>query len=214
MFIWFAHLFYTLKFGVVDFTNPVFYLHVLFQSYIYTGLFITAHDAMHGTVMRKKGVNKVIGTIASFLYAGMSYNRLIKNHFKHHKNPGSESDPDFNIKSQNFFVWWASFMFKYATITQVIIMAAAFNILKIWVPEKSLWFFWVIRHLLARCNYFSSELICLTVNRTITIWNRIKHAHKKRIIYGLCCHATFSVIISNIMNRPIHLGGNYTVPSN
>lgn len=152
--VWFSHLFYALNYAAVDFSSPVFYLHILFQAYIYTGLFITAHDAMHGTILRKKGINKLIGTIASFLYAGMSYKRLIKNHFKHHKQPGSASDPDFNVKSQNFFIWWAAFMFRYATITQIIIMAVIFNILKIWIPEKSLWFFWVIPAFMSSLQLF------------------------------------------------------------
>lgn len=38
----------------------------------------------------------------NYTFAGLSYSKLIKNHFKHHKNPGEESDPDFYTKSQNF----------------------------------------------------------------------------------------------------------------
>ena len=56
--IWASHLFYSLLYVSVDFTNPVFYLHILLQGYLYTGLFITAHDAMHGTVSKNKFINK------------------------------------------------------------------------------------------------------------------------------------------------------------
>ena len=152
--IWISHLTYILTFVNVDFTSPLFYLHLLFQTYLHTGLFITGHDAMHQTVSRNKKLNRAIGTIAAFLYAGLSYRKLIVNHFKHHKNPGSEEDPDFNIKSQNFFVWWGSFMLRYATVIQIIIMAIAFNVLKIWIPEKSLWYFWVIPALLSSLQLF------------------------------------------------------------
>jgi beta-carotene ketolase (CrtW type) len=154
IFIWISHLTYILTFVNVDFTSPLFYLHLLFQTYLYTGLFITGHDAMHQTVSRNKKLNRAIGTIAAFLYAGLSYRKLIVNHFKHHKNPGSEDDPDFNVKSQNFFVWWGSFMLRYATVIQILIMAIAFNLLKIWIPEKSLWFFWVIPALLSSLQLF------------------------------------------------------------
>lgn len=143
--LWAGHLIYCLMSGEINFLSPLFYFHILVQGYLYTGLFITAHDAMHGTIRPgNKLVNKIVGYIASFLFAGMSYGRLIKNHMDHHKYPGTEKDPDFNIKSQNFFVWWGSFLFRYTTLAQIIIMAAAYNILKIWIPEIKLWFFWII----------------------------------------------------------------------
>lgn len=44
--LWGAHLFYILSSVEVDFASPVFYLHVVLQAYLYTGLFITGHDAM------------------------------------------------------------------------------------------------------------------------------------------------------------------------
>lgn len=152
--IWLFHLIYILTSVDVDFISPIFYLHLFLQTYFYTGLFITGHDAMHQTVSSNKRLNRAVGTAAAFLYAGLSYKRLIANHFRHHKNPGTAEDPDFNIKSQNFFVWWGFFMYRYATITQLIIMAAAFNILKIWVDEISLWFFWVIPAILSSFQLF------------------------------------------------------------
>lgn len=138
----------------VNFSSPIFYIHIFIQAYLYTGLFITGHDAMHGTVSKNKKFNKVIGTIATFLFAGLSYNRLIKNHFMHHKHPGKESDPDFYTKSQNFFVWWGMFMIRYTTITQLIIMAVAFNILKIWFNDLTLIMFWIIPAFLGTLQLF------------------------------------------------------------
>jgi beta-carotene ketolase (CrtW type) len=138
----------------VDFTNPVFYLHILLQGYLYTGLFITAHDAMHGTVSKNKFINKSIGSISTLLFAGLSYNKLIKNHFKHHKNPGEEEDPDFYTKSQNFFIWWGTFLWRYTTITQLIIMAVAFNLLKIWFDEVSIIVFWIVPAFLGTFQLF------------------------------------------------------------
>lgn len=152
--IWLSHLTYILTSVSVNFSSPLFYIHLLLQAYLYTGLFITGHDAMHQTVSKNKKLNRAIGTVATFLYAGLSYKKLITNHFKHHRYPGTEEDPDFNIKSQNFFVWWGSFMFRYATIPQLLVMAIAFNILKIWIPEISLWFFWVIPAFLSSLQLF------------------------------------------------------------
>jgi len=152
--IWASHLFYSLLYVNVDITNPVFYLHILLQGYLYTGLFITAHDAMHGTVSKNKFINKSIGSISTLLFAGLSYNILIKNHFKHHKNPGEEEDPDFYTKSQNFFIWWGTFLWRYTTITQLIIMAVVFNVLKIWFDEISIIVFWVVPAFLGTFQLF------------------------------------------------------------
>ncbi|MFA7288577.1 MAG: fatty acid desaturase [Melioribacteraceae bacterium] len=151
---WFSHLFYMLVYLEPSYTSVSFYLHILLQTYLYTGLFITAHDSMHRTVSNNKVINKLIGQISTFLYAGLSYNRLIKNHFKHHKTPGTKDDPDYNIKSQNFFIWWGTFMIRYATIWQLLVMAVAFNILKIYIPEINLWFYWIIPAILSSIQLF------------------------------------------------------------
>lgn len=152
--LWASHLFYSLSSVNLDFTNPILYLHILFQGYLYTGLFITGHDAMHGTISSNKVVNKLFGWISSLLFAGLSYSKLIKNHFKHHKNPGEESDPDFYIKSQNFFIWWGVFLLRYTTVVQLIIMAVVFNVLKIWFDENSILIFWVIPAFLGTFQLF------------------------------------------------------------
>jgi len=151
---WASHLFYSLNYLQVDFANPVFYLHILLQGYLYTGLFITAHDAMHGTISKNKIMNKSFGSISTLLFAGLSYNKLIKNHFKHHKNPGEADDPDFYTKSQNFFIWWGTFLWRYTTITQLIIMAVVFNVLKIWFDEISIIVFWVVPAFLGTFQLF------------------------------------------------------------
>lgn len=152
--LWSFHLYFVLVYAEVNYSSPVFYFHILLQAYLYTGLFITAHDAMHKSVSPNKTLNKLIGILSSSLYAGMSYNRLLKNHMKHHKNPGSADDPDFNTGSQNFFIWWGKFMIKYAAITQIIIMAAAFNLLKLITPEIKLWLFWIVPAFLSSLQLF------------------------------------------------------------
>ena len=127
--LWLAHLAYVLIAVDLSWTNPWMYLHIILQSYIYTGLFITGHDAMHQLVSKNKRLNRAIGYLSVFMYAGMSYKRLIKNHWDHHKYPGSEKDPDFNVKTQRFWPWWFSFMVRYTTVWQLIAMAVIYNLL-------------------------------------------------------------------------------------
>ena len=154
IFIWGSHLFYILSSVSVNPLDPVFYIHILLQAYFYTGLFITAHDAMHKTVSRKRIINKLIGGTASFLFAGLSYNRLVENHMKHHKFAGTENDPDFSVHHSNFILWWLQFMYRYTTLTQLIVMGAVFNLLDIWFDQISIWFFWVIPAFLGTLQLF------------------------------------------------------------
>ena len=107
---WTVHLFYSLGHAPVDYSSPWFYLHILIQTYLFTGLFITGHDAMHGTVSGNRTMNKIIGFLSVSLYAAMSYSRLVKNHRLHHLFPGTEQDPDYSSRSQNFFAWYFKFM--------------------------------------------------------------------------------------------------------
>jgi beta-carotene/zeaxanthin 4-ketolase len=125
---WLLHLIYILSYLEFAFSNPWLYVHILVQTFLYTGLFITAHDAMHGAISKNKTINNTFGNIATFLFAGMSYKKLRKNHGLHHKAPASAEDPDFYTRSQNFWIWWGVFMWRYLTIWQLIIMAAAYNV--------------------------------------------------------------------------------------
>jgi beta-carotene ketolase (CrtW type) len=154
--LWGGHLAYSLFLVEVAWSNPWLYLHVILQAYLYTGLFITGHDAMHQTVSRIKWINNAMGSMAVFLFAGMSYKRLIRNHWEHHKYPATDKDPDFYVRSQNFFEWWFMFMVRYTTIWQLVAMAIIFNVLKhlAGVEAPSLVVFWIIPAFLGTFQLF------------------------------------------------------------
>lgn len=149
-----AHLGYVLIFLEVNPASAWFYLHMLVQGYLYTGLFITAHDAMHGTVSPNRKINDAVGWVATLSFAFMSYNRLRKNHYLHHQFPAEDKDPDFYSRSNNFFLWWFSFMVKYTTWWQLALMAVSFNILKIWFSDWQLLSFWIIPAFLGTFQLF------------------------------------------------------------
>lgn len=152
--LWAGHLIYSFVSVPADAASPAMYIHMLIQAYLYTGLFITAHDAMHGTVSRRKRINRLIGIVSLLLFAGMNYNKIIKSHHLHHKYPGSEKDPDFNVSSQNFVLWWLRFMMGYITVIQLLIMAAAFNILNYWFSQNVLFAYWIIPAFLSTLQLF------------------------------------------------------------
>ncbi len=153
---WLAHLTYILTTVEVSFTNPWMYFHIVVQAYLYTGLFITGHDAMHGTVSSRRWLNHFLGGLAVFLFAGMSYKRLRSNHRRHHLYVATPEDPDYHVGKQNFFVWWGHFMWRYLTILQIVIMAILYNIL-VWglhIPEPRVVVFYILPAILATLQLF------------------------------------------------------------
>lgn len=154
MFLWSAHMYYCLKYINPEPGNVYMYFHILLQTFLYTGLFITAHDSMHGTVSANKKINHFAGALASFLFAGLSYKKLLSNHKLHHKYPGSESDPDFYYGSDNFFIWWTVFLKRYVTLFQILYMALLFNLLKLYFSELSVWLYFILPSVLSTLQLF------------------------------------------------------------
>lgn len=153
--VWISHLLYCLMYVLPSENVFLTTIHSLVQAYLFTGLFITAHDAMHGTVSTNKFINKSVGILASFLFAGLSYKRLLSSHSLHHHHPtDSEKDPDFH-QSNNYFIWFVTFMVRYTTISQLVIMAITFNVLMIWFQKDSIVIFWVIPSLLGTLQLFT-----------------------------------------------------------
>ncbi|PMB39889.1 beta-carotene ketolase, partial [Fischerella thermalis CCMEE 5205] len=107
----------------------VLLLAILFQTFLFTGLFITAHDAMHGVAFSQNlNINHLIGTISLFLYGFLSYKTLLKKHWMHHNHPASELDPDFHDgEHKKFFAWYFYFMKNYWSWGQIIIWIIAYN---------------------------------------------------------------------------------------
>ena len=82
-------------------------LLILVQTWLGTGLFITAHDAMHGSLAPgRPRLNAAVGQLAVGLYAAFDYRKLRAAHHEHHRAPGSQDDPDFHHGRPREFVRW------------------------------------------------------------------------------------------------------------
>lgn len=131
---------------------------IIIQTMLFTGLFITAHDAMHGTIAPGKGgINTFFGTLSVGIYALMSYKNLKSQHKFHHLYPGSERDPDFHsAENPNFWSWYFRFVKHYISLWQIIGMALVFNILHHFggIPLSNLLLFWVAPSLLSTLQLF------------------------------------------------------------
>ena len=150
---WGFHLFYILMNVTIAIDNPWMYFHLVVQIHLFTGLFITAHDAMHMSVSKNEKLNRGIGYLVTFLYAAMDYSKLKKKHFDHHRYAGTSKDPDFYHRNR-FFPWWFSFMKQYITIWQFLTMAVLFNLLLLWFNEAELIILWIIPSILSTFQLF------------------------------------------------------------
>lgn len=127
-------------------------LFTLILTHLYTGIFITAHDAMHGIVNTNSHLNNIIGYICAGLIAFNYFPFLLKNHHKHHNYVGTNEDPDYH--NGNFFIWYFQFSKHYIKLYQIVLMAITFNVLAIWVDQWQLTMFWTLPLILSTLQLF------------------------------------------------------------
>jgi beta-carotene ketolase (CrtW type) len=152
IFIWFVSLYFLLRLDIL-WSNPLVYLGILIQTHLYTGLFITAHDAMHGIVSENKKLNHTIGWISAILFSYNFYWRLFPKHHEHQRFVATDKDPDYH-PSGKFFIWYLSFIRQYVSIWQILLMAITFNILKLFLPTENLIVFWMLPAILSTLQLF------------------------------------------------------------
>lgn len=150
--LWFVSLLLLLQWEL-DYSHPMTYLAILVQTHLYTGLFITSHDAMHGTVSKRRGINTFIGRITALLFAFNFYDRLIKKHHMHHRFVASHDDPDYH-ESGKFWRWYWNFLKNYITWKQLLLMSISFQLLQLVFPTGNLILFWILPSILSTCQLF------------------------------------------------------------
>jgi len=126
----------------LDWASPWTYVLFLVQTHLYTGLFITAHDAMHSVVSRNKILNAWIGKVCTTLFMFNHYPTLFRKHHEHHRYAGTAKDPDYH--TGNFWIWYFNFAKQYVSIWQIIFIAVLFNILIQFFPEPNVLIYWAI----------------------------------------------------------------------
>jgi beta-carotene/zeaxanthin 4-ketolase len=131
---------------------------IAWQTFLYTGLFITAHDAMHGTISPKHfRVNYYLGSLSLLLYGLFSYNQLLKTHWQHHHLPATDFDPDFhNGKYKNAIAWYFYFMQNYWSWSRFLGLVISYHLMHqiLQIAEANLLLFWIIPTLLSSVQLF------------------------------------------------------------
>ncbi|ABA23493.1 Fatty acid desaturase [Trichormus variabilis ATCC 29413] len=158
LFLWAISLILLLSIDTSIINQGLLIIAMLWQTFLYTGLFITAHDAMHGVVYPKNPkINNFIGKLTLILYGLFPYKDLLKKHWLHHGHPGTDLDPDYyNGHPQNFFLWYLHFMKSYWRWTQIFGLVMIFHGLKsiVHIPENNLIIFWMIPSILSSVQLF------------------------------------------------------------
>ncbi|MBA2663565.1 MAG: fatty acid desaturase [Bradymonadaceae bacterium] len=130
----------------------------LVQTFLYTGLFITAHDAMHRTLSpNARMINDGIGRLNVFLFALFSFSKLKQSHWDHHRHPAEAGDPDYHDGVHTGALrWYVHFMREYVSVVQIMGMALVFNLLLYGagVAVANLLVFWVAPSLLSTVQLF------------------------------------------------------------
>ncbi len=97
---------------------------ILLQCWLYAGVFIVAHDSMHGTLFpNSKRANAWFGSAVLFIYAGFNWRLMQQAHMDHHAYPGTDKDPDFNADNPKaFWPWYFRFFTRYFGAVQFLIL--------------------------------------------------------------------------------------------
>jgi beta-carotene ketolase (CrtW type) len=133
-------------------------LLVLAICWLNVGLFIVAHDCMHGSLAPgRPKLNRWIGRLALALYAGFSFDRLLPKHFDHHRHAGTGKDPDFSEAHPSaFWPWYYAFLRQYFGLRELLVLTTivAVYVLLLGAPYPNLLLFWALPAILSSMQLF------------------------------------------------------------
>lgn len=133
-------------------------LLVALQCWLGVGLFIVAHDGMHGSLAPgRPRLERTVGRVALLLYAGFRYDDLLPQHMAHHRAPGTPEDPDFAPASpRSFWRWYRCFLLRYFGWRQFAVLAGVTaGLLALGVAPPNLLAFWALPAILSSLQLFA-----------------------------------------------------------
>ena len=133
-------------------------LLIAFISWLNVGLFITAHDCMHGCFAPGyPRLTRFFGRLCMALYAGFSYDKFLPDHHGHHAAPGTATDPDFSASHpRQFWPWFWQFLRHYMGWRELVPLTTI--VLLLWimaVPIDNLLFLWALPAILSSLQLFT-----------------------------------------------------------
>jgi beta-carotene/zeaxanthin 4-ketolase len=159
---WVLSLYLLLPVQVSHFSVFQIGIAVLGRAFLHTGLFVIAHDAMHGSLCpNQTGLNPIMGRLMLGLYAFLPYNRSYTNHWLHHRHPTETNDPDFHDGTHHHpILWYLTFMREYLPFTQFLVFLGCwigiFVVLlqMVQIPIENILLFWILPLILSSMQLF------------------------------------------------------------
>lgn len=128
-------------------------------TWLSVGLFIVAHDAMHGSLAPgHPALNRAFGRLTLLLYAGFWMDRLSPKHFDHHRHVGTERDPDFHAPHPTrFWPWYLSFMRRYFGWREALVITAVVwtYVLLLGADVRNVLLYWALPAILSSLQLFT-----------------------------------------------------------
>ena len=143
--------------AVNDWSAPALLATLAVQTWLSTGLFIIAHDCMHGALAPGRPArNRAVGRLALMIYAGLDFDRMLPAHFAHHRHVGTAADPDFHAAAPRSPVrWFLNFFGNYYSHMQLVrITIAACIYLALGASLLNIAVFWAVPAILALVQLF------------------------------------------------------------
>ena len=132
---------------------------VIVQCWLCVGLFIIAHDCMHGSLVPfRPRVNLAIGQLCLALYACFNFSALNPKHHLHHRHSGTDGDPDFHDQHPySFWPWYVKFFSEYFSWGQLAMLAVVnwTYILVLGAPLLNVLLFWALPAVLSSLQLFT-----------------------------------------------------------
>jgi beta-carotene/zeaxanthin 4-ketolase len=139
--------------------SPLFVpLLISWLCWLYVGLFIVAHDCMHGSLVESPAWNRRIGRLCLMLYAAFDFDAMQTKHREHHAYTGTARDPDFYSATElSFRGWYFKFFREYSSLRQYASIAAISwgYVLVFDVPLVNVLVFWAAPAILSSVQLFA-----------------------------------------------------------
>ena len=129
-----------LSLGIDPAQAPVWLLLglVLLRTQLQTGLFIVAHDALHGLLFpTRPRWNQSVGAAALMFYAGLPFGACRRQHQRHHSQPASSHDPDFpQDRRDGVLAWYRQFLSHYLSPCQMLVLLSGWALLVVLTMDR------------------------------------------------------------------------------
>jgi beta-carotene/zeaxanthin 4-ketolase len=120
------HIYSVAFFKINATTAPIVPVLFALLCWLSVGMFIVAHDAMHGSLVPgSPRLSSFVGGLMLCVYAGFGWRKMRDAHMDHHKYSGTARDPDFDaVHPTAFWPWYFTFLKRYFGVVPIIYVFA------------------------------------------------------------------------------------------